>query len=232
MCTRVDCRCVCVCVPVCVWMRTSSLCIQSCSSLNWLFAFDDDADDDNDDIVDSLRSVVVVLSALVVVAVVIVLFTTRNSQLLSRSSTGDNVELVDGDFDDDNDDDVEHSMGIRDENLLRISLAVNTSSSSSLSISESELLVADAAGDGTNLPVARKFCSSSNNWPMKLRFGEMIGRANLTKLYASNSDIDLYRMTYAMAIVALLEMPAWQCNNTVDPLRRASSAKKTKKNFG
>lgn len=122
-----------------------------------------------------------------------VLFTTRNSQLLSRSSSGDNVELVDGDLDDDNDDDVKHSMGMRDfpENLLWISLAVNTSSSSSLSISESELLVADAAGDGSNLPAARKLCSSSSNCPMKLRFGEMMGRANLTKLYASNSDNDL-----------------------------------------
>lgn len=169
-----------------------------------------------DVVLDSLRSVVAV-----------VLLTTRNSQLLSRSSSGDNVELVDGDLDDDNDDDVEHSMGMRDfpENLLWINRAVNTSSSSSFSTSESELFVADAAGDGSSWPAARKFCSNSSNWPMKLRFGEMMGRANLTKLYASSSDNDLYRITYAMAIVALREIPAWQCSNTVDPLRRASSAK-------
>lgn len=66
---------------------------------------------------------------------------------------------------------------------------------------------------------------------MKLRFGEIIGRANFTSLYASNSESDLYRITYAIAIVALREIPAWQCNKTVDPLIRASSAmEKTKKN--
>lgn len=148
----------------------------------------------------------------------------------SRSSIGDSVELVDGDFDEDSDDDVEEQSGneIRDldENLLWINRAVKTSSSSSFSISESELFVADAGGSGSSLPAARKFCSNSSNWPMKLRFGEMIGRANFTNLYASNSDNDLYRITYAIAIVALREMPAWQCNNTVDPLIRASSVNK------
>lgn len=139
------------------------------------------------------------------------------------------VELVDGDLDDDSDDDVdEQSNGneMRDfaEYLLWIKRAVKTSSSSSFSISESELFVADAGGNGSSFPAARKFCSSSSNWPIKLRFGEIIGRANFTSLYASNSESDLYRITYAIAIVALREIPAWQCNKTVDPLIRASSA--------
>lgn len=100
---------------------------------------------------------------------------------------GDSVELVDGDFDEDTDDDVdEQSNGgeLHDfaENLLWINRAVNTSSSSSFSISESELFDADAGGWAANWPAARKFCSNSNNWPMKLRFGEMIGRANFTNL--------------------------------------------------
>lgn len=146
---------------------------------------------------------------------------------------GDSVELVDGDFDEDNDDDVEEQSGneIRDfaEYLLWINRAVNTSSSSSFSISESELFDADAGGNGSNLPAARKFCSNSNNWPIKLRFGEMIGRANFTNLYASSSDNDLYRITYAIAMVALREMPAWQCNKTVDPLSRASSTRRKMK---
>lgn len=72
------------------------------------------------------------------------------------------MELVDGDFDEDNDDDVdEQSIGneIRDlaENLLCINRAVKTSSSSSFSNSESLL------GTGSNLPASRKFCSSSSN---------------------------------------------------------------------
>lgn len=113
----------------------------------------------------------------------------------SLSSMGDMVELVDGDFDEDNDDDVdEQSIGneMRDlaENLLWINRAVKTSSSSSFSNSESLFGVG-----GTNLPVSRKVCSSSSNWPIKLRFGEMIGRANFTNLYASSNDNDLYRIT-------------------------------------
>lgn len=113
----------------------------------------------------------------------------------SRSSIGDNVELVDGDFDDEVD---EQSIGneIRDfaENLLWIKRAVKTSSFSSMSESDS-LFEADTDGKGWSLPAARKFCSSSSSWPMKFRFGEMIGRANFTSLYASNSDNDLYRIT-------------------------------------
>lgn len=57
--------------------------------------------------------------------------------------------------------------------------AVNTSSSS---ISESELGAFDADGAGANFPVARRFVSNSSSWPMKLRFGEMMGRANFTIL--------------------------------------------------
>lgn len=52
--------------------------------------------------------------------------------------------------------------------------AVKTSSSS-----ES---VPEWDGNGSSLPAARKFCSSSNNCPMKFRFGEIIGRANFTNL--------------------------------------------------
>lgn len=108
--------------------------------------------------------------------------TMSKSQLLSRSSMGDNVELVDGDLDDDTDDGAEQLMLAIGPYLFWISFAVNTSSSSSWSTSESELFDAEAAGRGSNLPAARKFCSSSSNWPMKLRLGEMIGRANLTIL--------------------------------------------------
>lgn len=78
-------------------------------------------------------------------------------------------------------------------------------------------------GGGLNFPSAMRLCSNSNNWPMKFKFGEIMGRANLTNWYASRRESDLYRITYAMAIVADREMPAWQCNNTVDPLLRASS---------
>lgn len=33
---------------------------------------------------------------------------------------------------------------------------------------------------GNSLPSAIKLCSNSNNCPMKFKFGEIIGRANLT----------------------------------------------------
>lgn len=137
----------------------------------------------------------------------------------SLSHTGDNDELVDADFDDDNEDEFgEQSIDDETQDLLwDIRRAVNTSSSSE------SVLDADAVGTGSSLPVSRKFCSNSNSCPIKFRFGDIIGRANFTNLYASISDIDLYRITYAMAMVALREMPAWQCNKTVDPLLRASS---------
>lgn len=117
--------------------------------------------------------------------------------MLSRSSIGESVELVDGDFDDDNDDDVdEQSNGkdIRDfaDNLLCIKRAVNTSSSS---ISESDELDAEFGGSGSNWPAARKFCSNSSSCPIKFKFGDIIGRASLTNLYASSNDNDLYRIT-------------------------------------
>lgn len=95
---------------------------------------------------------------------------------------GDNVELVDGDLDDDNDEDAVQFMFAMEPYLFCINFAVNTSSSSSWSTSESELFDAEAAGVGSNLPAARKFCSNSSNWPIKFKFGEMIGRANLTIL--------------------------------------------------
>lgn len=134
------------------------------------------------------------------VCVDVILYIYTMCDFYSRSSIGDNVdELVDGDFDDESDDEVdEQSIGneIRDlaENLLWIKRAVKTSSFSSISESDS-LFDADADGRGSSLPAARKFCSNSSNWPIKFRFGEMIGRANFTNLYASNSDSDLYRIT-------------------------------------
>lgn len=110
-----------------------------------------------------------------------------NAQRLSRSSNGDSGDgngdnvLVDGDLDEDKDDVEQSPTRNDDEYLLWIKRAVNTSSS--FSISESELLDAEAAGDGSNLiPAARKFCSSSSSWPMKFKFGEMIGRASFTIL--------------------------------------------------
>lgn len=105
---------------------------------------------------------------------------------MSRSSSGDKFELVDVDFDDvgddrvdgvDDDIDEEHSP-VMLEHFSLISLAVNTSSSS---ISESELGAVDD-GAGANLPAARKFCSNSSNCPIKFKFGDIIGRANLTIL--------------------------------------------------
>lgn len=46
----------------------------------------------------------------------------------------------------------------------------------------------------TTLPDARRPCSSSNSWPMKFRFGLMIGRALFTSLYASTIDRPLCRI--------------------------------------
>lgn len=48
-------------------------------------------------------------------------------------------------------------------------------------------IVGDGGG-GSSLPSAIRFCSSSSSWPMKLRLGEMIGRASFTSWYASSSD--------------------------------------------
>jgi len=66
-------------------------------------------------------------------------------------------------------------------------------------------------------------CSNSTNCPMKLRFGEMIGRLLLTSLYASTSVINEWRIRYAIVIVADREIPAWQWTNTLQPFCRASS---------
>lgn len=46
-------------------------------------------------------------------------------------------------------------------------------------------------GAGRSIPSATRLCSNSNNWPMKFRFGDMIGRASFTSWYASSSDNDL-----------------------------------------
>lgn len=58
---------------------------------------------------------------------------------------------------------------------------LNTSSSSSSS-SEFAGTVAVTAGTGAKWPEARRLCSNSSSWPIKLRFGEMMGRASLTSL--------------------------------------------------
>lgn len=75
-----------------------------------------------------------------------------------------------------------------------------------------------------------RLCSSSNSCPMKFRFGDMIGRAALTILYASTMDTFRWRITYAMAMVGDREMPAWQCISTLPPDFRAPSAWTEKKN--
>lgn len=118
---------------------------------------------------------------------VIFCFVISKSQLRTRSSIGDIVELVDADLDDDNDDDAEQPSFAVDPYLFWINLAVKTSSSSS----DSELFDAETANGCFNLPSSRNFCSNSSNCPMKFKFGEMIGRANLTMLYASSRLIDL-----------------------------------------
>lgn len=84
-------------------------------------------------------------------------------------------------------------------------------------------------GGGLNIPSATRLCSNSNSWPMKFKFGEMIGRACFTNWYASRSVNDLYFITYAMAIVAERDIPAWQCNSTVDPFLRASSVNRNER---
>jgi len=59
----------------------------------------------------------------------------------------------------------------------------------------------DAAGTA-------RLCSSSRSCPMKLRFGEMMGRACFTCSYASAMDSPRKRMRYAMATAADLDTPA------------------------
>lgn len=121
----------------------------------------------------------------------------------TSSMMGDKFELVDDVFDDTDDsgdsgdigDEIDDEQPSRDNNdddddadILSLQLrAVNTSSSS---ISESELVGFEAVGTGS-LPAARKLCSSSSSWPMKFRFGDIIGRASFTNLYASINDSDL-----------------------------------------
>lgn len=74
----------------------------------------------------------------------------------------------------------------------------------------------------------RKLSSSSKSCPMKFRFGDIIGRAALTILYASTNETCWYFIMYAIAIVALRDTPAWQCTNTFEPLFRAFSEIKKK----
>lgn len=60
-----------------------------------------------------------------------------------------------------------------------------------------DVAVAVAGSSGAELatsPDARRPCSSSNSWPMKFRFGLMIGRAFFTSLYASTIDKPLCRI--------------------------------------
>lgn len=119
----------------------------------------------------------------------------------TSSIIGDKFELVDEVFDDTDDrgesgdigdsDDTDDEQPSRDDDdgdIFSLQMrAVNTSSSS---ISESELGGLDTGRIGS-LPAARKLCSNSSNWPMKFKFGDIIGRASLTNLYASISDSDL-----------------------------------------
>lgn len=74
-----------------------------------------------------------------------------------------------------------------------------------------------------------RLCSSSSSWPIKLRFGDMIGRAALTILYASTMVAFRWRITYAMAMVGDRDMPAWQCMRTLPPDFRAPSKENNRK---
>lgn len=60
---------------------------------------------------------------------------------------------------------------------------------------------------------------------MKFRFGDIIGLAFLTTLYASIIVNWRCFMMYAIAIVGDRETPAWQWTNTLAPLFLASSEK-------
>ena len=53
-----------------------------------------------------------------------------------------------------------------------------------------ELLFSELADVGFKAPLAFKLCSNSNNWPIKFKFGEIIGRFCFTRLYASKSESD------------------------------------------
>lgn len=144
--------------------------------------------------------------ASLVLALLLLLFTFSDIEKRFEQSTssiiGDRFELVEEVFDDidDTDDngdngdigdseDTDDEQPSRDDgDIFSLNMrAVNTSSSS---ISESELGGFDTGGTG-NLPAARKLCSSSSSWPMKFKFGDIIGLASLTNLYASISDSDL-----------------------------------------
>lgn len=145
------------------------------------------------------------MASLVLLAVLLFTFNDIEKRFEQSVSSiiGDIFELVDEVFDDTDDsgdngdigdsDEIDDEQPSRDEvdddgEILSLQLrAVNTSSSS---ISESELGGFDAVGTGS-LPAARKLCSSSSSWPIKFKFGDIIGRASLTNLYASISDSDL-----------------------------------------
>jgi len=119
----------------------------------------------------------------------------------STSIIGDKFELVDDVFEDTDDkgdngdigerDDTDDEQPSRDDDGDILSLHIRAVNTSSSSISESELGGFDTGGTGASLPAARKLCSNSSNWPMKFKFGDIIGRASLTNLYASISDSDL-----------------------------------------
>ncbi len=118
----------------------------------------------------------------------------------TSSIIGDKFELVDDVFDDTDDngdsgdigdsDEIDDEQPSRDDDGDIFSLQIRAVNTSSSSISESELGGFETGGTGS-LPAARKLCSSSSNWPMKFKFGDIIGRASLTNLYASISDSDL-----------------------------------------
>lgn len=142
------------------------------------------------------------MGSLALALMLLLLFTFSDIEKRFEQSTssmiGDRFELVDDVFDDTDDsgdngdigdrDEIDDEQPSRDDDVDILSLrVVNTSSSS---ISESELGGFDAVGTGS-LPAARKLCSSSNSWPMKFKFGDIIGRASFTNLYASINDNDL-----------------------------------------
>lgn len=60
----------------------------------------------------------------------------------------------------------------------------------------------------------KTWVSKPNNWPIKLKFGEIMRRRDFTNSYASSIRSFLVAIKYAIQIVADLLIPAWQWTKT------------------
>lgn len=81
-----------------------------------------------------------------------------------------------------------------------------------------------SAGGAWNVtPLDSSSFSQVSNCAMNPSFGRMIGRMLLTKSRASSRRYCLRSMIQAMTIVALLDIPAWQCTRHELPASIASS---------